>query len=255
MGRANMSEVGQDSRAVTPVCTENPSLEFIGTSSPMVHPDTSAVQRNAIPLNQIPIPTASSSLAHSSPDTSTFIGIQNHQSNASHASTQEVQVSRQSLSKGPIEFANACVQGLPLPRPRSTQRIGNETRVHGPRTRTSMNDPSFHTNYVIPDIPKLAGSDPLPIEIERILRDERHELRMHEDMVLHIISEREKEMREIFKKYEVLLQDAERAVHQKMEDHRTNLQYVYLSKLLAETLMLKHQDYKGAVPPDTRQGI
>ncbi|XP_020538188.1 uncharacterized protein LOC105642232 isoform X3 [Jatropha curcas] len=225
MGRANMSEVGQDSRAVTPVCTENPSLEFIGTSSPMVHPDTSAVQRNAIPLNQIPIPTASSSLAHSSPDTSTFIGIQNHQSNASHASTQEVQVSRQSLSKGPIEFANACVQGLPLPRPRSTQRIGNETRVHGPRTRT-----------------------------KRILRDERHELRMHEDMVLHIISEREKEMREIFKKYEVLLQDAERAVHQKMEDHRTNLQYVYLSKLLAETLMLKHQDYKGAVPPDTRQG-
>ena len=71
---------------------------------------------------------------------------------------------------------------------------------------------------------------------------------------MQLKSERDKEIEEICKKYDVLLQDAEIALKQKEQDLESYCSKVHLNNLLAETLTF-NQNKKGAGSPGTEQDI
>ncbi|XP_048236313.1 uncharacterized protein LOC125371379 [Ricinus communis] len=241
--RANASEVRQDTISVAPVCTELP-LELAETSSCVLQPYINAVHKKSIPFHQSPIPIVSLPL-----------------------SAQEVQFSRQPMPENPLGLTNPSIEDLPLPQSRSVQMGGHDSLSQEPSSRANVQDyrsmvndvgsveSTLLANHVMPEIHHLAWSDPLHIEMERIRKDDEQDCEMHEQIILHIKSERDREIEEVHKKYDMLLLDAERALLHKRKDHGTKFEKVYASKFLAEPLMLKQSNLNAAETADSRAGI
>ncbi|XP_050228274.1 uncharacterized protein LOC126677615 isoform X2 [Mercurialis annua] len=226
MQRANASQIRHETASVTPTCIES-SLEFTGTSSSVVGPDFTAVNRYSVPTLQPPV----------------FVL-------PSHTSDREVQFSTQPL----MEFDNLSINDFPLPSSRSTHIMENDSHAHlpfngayAPDFRSTADNlgrmrPSLNANHVMPESPQLARNNPLLVEMEKIRKDVQQDTEMHEQTILHLKSECDREVEEVFKKYDMLFQNAERELIQKKKDHRTNFQSVFASKLLADMMLKQIKD-------------
>ncbi|KAL5709955.1 DNA helicase [Ranunculus cassubicifolius] len=90
-----------------------------------------------------------------------------------------------------------------------------------------------------PQINPRQFSDPLQNELIRIKREEEQVMKMHEEEKVKLNNECEKQIEEIRKKYNNMLEEAELDLGQKKKALETNYNIVYMNKILADAFRMK----------------
>ncbi|XP_058101680.1 uncharacterized protein LOC131245918 [Magnolia sinica] len=96
--------------------------------------------------------------------------------------------------------------------------------------------------------------NPLQNELAKLRKEQEHVIKTHEDEKTRLISEREREIEEVCRKYGGLIQNSETACLRQQKALETWISKVNLNLMLAEALKLKFADATnpGCTPP--RQG-
>ncbi|GAB4833637.1 hypothetical protein Ancab_031883 [Ancistrocladus abbreviatus] len=89
---------------------------------------------------------------------------------------------------------------------------------------------------VRPDLAQCTGHDPLQIELERMQKEKEEAIKKHHHMIMQLNSARDKEMEQIQKKYDILLQDAETTLLQKKEGFNSYFQKAAANQFLAKIM-------------------
>ncbi|XP_031102741.1 uncharacterized protein LOC116006485 [Ipomoea triloba] len=124
----------------------------------------------------------------------------------------------------------------------AVQADGMETNGTTPRSINNQED--FGNNNPIEssgiaDVPQSHFLDPLQREMNKIQKEREQTMKLHEDLKLLLRSELEKEILEIRKKYDLLLQDVEMEIVQKLKECDGCYDRLHLNKLLAEFVIEK----------------
>ncbi|XP_019187024.1 PREDICTED: chromodomain-helicase-DNA-binding protein Mi-2 homolog isoform X2 [Ipomoea nil] len=124
----------------------------------------------------------------------------------------------------------------------AVQADGMETNGTTPRSINNQED--FGNNNPIEssgiaDVPQSHFLDPLQREMDKIQKEREQTMKLHEDLKLFLRSEFEKELLEIRKKYDLLLQNVEMEIVQKLKECNGCYDRVHLNKLLAEFMIEK----------------
>ncbi|WRX24831.1 SNF2 [Theobroma cacao] len=230
--RATLSRISQHDSAVTHLTGDLNALEFTGTGQSLVEADINTVESYSLLCQEtavsLPLHIRSSS-SESSISTIPASGIQHLLSSNQHALCQEAPVPRQPLLEVPLDESSGppvmhSVTLVPQQPSASTPVGESQMCIENQRSTTTLlrspNDYPCQVNIVRPVsvTPQPACSKPLRIELERIQKFREQTLKLHEDTILRLKSERDKEIEEICKKYDMLLQDAEVAFMQKGQD-------------------------------------
>ncbi|XP_077252881.1 uncharacterized protein LOC143892273 [Tasmannia lanceolata] len=93
--------------------------------------------------------------------------------------------------------------------------------------------------------------DPLQYEMAKIHREKELTVKMHEDEKIRLKSECEREIEEVHRKYNGLIQDAESRFVQRQKILETNLNKACLNRILAEAFKYKFTDPR----PAARKGL
>ncbi|XVE76171.1 hypothetical protein DITRI_Ditri12bG0151600 [Diplodiscus trichospermus] len=244
--RGTVSNIGQHGSAVTHVPGDSNALEFIGTGQSLdLEADINSVESNSLFCQEpavsflLPIRPSSSESNISSSE------VKHHLNSSQHAFCQEAAVPIHPSLEFPLNESSGApimhsVALLPQQLSASAPLREGETSIENQRsTNTLLRSPNelpCQGNTVRPVTTQPGCSNPLQIELERVQKFKEQNLKLHEDTILWLKSERDKEIEEICKKYDVLLQDAEIAFKQKEQDLEGYCSKVFLNNLLAETL-------------------
>ncbi|XP_038697598.1 CHD3-type chromatin-remodeling factor PICKLE-like isoform X1 [Tripterygium wilfordii] len=142
----------------------------------------------------------------------------------------------------------------------SVNQLGSQNEQNGGRHGSSSEaqsprEPSLenHLHHFSPLMihSQQPSADPLLMEMERIRKDQVQALKIHEDRILQLKLERDKERKEVEKKYNLLFRDAEEEVTRNKKYLEMNHHKVYLQKLLAEALKKKHDDNDTGGSPES----
>ncbi|KAK6244712.1 hypothetical protein QUC31_011121 [Theobroma cacao] len=260
--RATLSRISQHDSAVTHLTGDLNALEFTGTGQSLVEADINTVESYSLLCQEtavsLPLHIRSSS-SESSISTIPASGIQHLLSSNQHALCQEAPVPRQPLLEVPLDESSGppvmhSVTLVPQQPSASTPVGESQMCIENQRSTTTLlrspNDYPCQVNIVRPVsvTPQPACSKPLRIELERIQKFREQTLKLHEDTILRLKSECDKEIEEICKKYDMLLQDAEVAFMQKGQDLESYCSKVYLNNILAETLTFNLEKNSAGSP-------
>ncbi|XP_022743956.1 chromodomain-helicase-DNA-binding protein 3-like [Durio zibethinus] len=246
--RETVSKISQHDTAVTYLPGDSNGMEFIRTRQSLVEADVNFIESNSLLCKETALSFLRPIRPSSSESNISIIpasGMQHHLSSIQHALCQEVAVPRHPSLEVPLDESSGSpimlsVTLLPQQPSASTPVLGSETCIGNQRSTNTMlrslNELPCQVNTVRPVTPQPACSNPLQIELERIEKYKDQTLKLHEDMILQLKSERDKEIEEICKKYDVLLRDAEIAFKQKEQDLECYCSRVQLNNLLAETV-------------------
>ncbi|XP_041027437.1 uncharacterized protein LOC121267581 isoform X1 [Juglans microcarpa x Juglans regia] len=147
-----------------------------------------------------------------------------------------------------LVFSNLLHSAICLPLPSSIDIPAGRSEHVADRSRTTVPGPLIdHPHAVLPEMPQPVCLNPLQIEMERIQKDKEQALKRHQDMILQLRYKCDKEIEEIRKKYDLLLQDAETSLMQKQRDLETFHYKVNLNKELADALIVKSHGAIGSV--------
>ncbi|XP_021288943.1 uncharacterized protein LOC110420095 isoform X2 [Herrania umbratica] len=248
--RATLSSISQHDSAVTHLPGDLNALEFTGTGQSLVEADVNTAESYSLLCQETAVssllPIRSSS-SESSISTIPASGIQHLLSSNQHALCQEAPVPRKPVLEVPLDESSGppvmhSVTLVPQEPSASTPVGESQMCIENQRSTTTLlrspNNLPHQVNIVRPVsvTPQPACSNPLRMELERIQKFREQTLKLHEDMISRLKSERDKEMEEICKKYDMLLQDAEVAFMQKGQDLESYCGKVCLNNILAETL-------------------
>ncbi|XP_017976902.1 PREDICTED: uncharacterized protein LOC18597975 isoform X4 [Theobroma cacao] len=260
--RATLSRISQHDSAVTHLTGDLNALEFTGTGQSLVEADINTVESYSLLCQEtavsLPLHIRSSS-SESSISTIPASGMQHLLSSNQHALCQEAPVPRQPLLEVPLDESSGppvmhSVTLVPQQPSASTPVGESQMCIENQRSTTTLlrspNDYPCQVNIVRPVsvTPQPACSKPLRIELERIQKFREQTLKLHEDTILRLKSECDKEIEEICKKYDMLLQDAEVAFMQKGQDLESYCSKVYLNNILAETLTFNLEKNSAGSP-------
>ncbi|XVE96646.1 hypothetical protein REPUB_Repub02eG0240600 [Reevesia pubescens] len=246
--RATVSKISQHDGAVTDLPGDPNALEF---SESLVEADVHTTESNLL-LHQetavsVMLPVRPSS-SQSNITTIPASGIQHPLISNQRAFCQETLVPRHPSLEVPLDESSGApimrlVTLLPQQPSASTAVLESETYIENQRSPTTLlrspNDLPCQVNTVRPVTPQPACSNPLQIELERIQKFQEQMLKLHEDTILQLKSERDKEIETICKKYDMLLEDADVTFKQRGQDLESYCSKVHSNYFLAETLTLK----------------
>ncbi|GMY14764.1 chromodomain-helicase-DNA-binding protein 2-like isoform X2 [Fagus crenata] len=241
-----VTEVRLQNRAVTAICKELPALEFNGTCSSLVQPDTCLAQGNSLASEQLPIFINPSSTRHNLASIPGSVGIQHHQSSGSCSYSQEALTPMELPLEDLPELSDLMhpIMGLP-PQPFIVTPVSGSEHLPD-RSRTNVPGPvNYHTQVVpvIAEMPQPVCLNPLQLQMEGIQKDKDQGFKIHKNRMLQLTSECDKEIEEIRKKYDLLIQDAVTTSMQEQRDLETFHDKVYLNKLLADAFILMQQSH------------
>ncbi|KAF5182778.1 Chromodomain-helicase-dna-binding protein [Thalictrum thalictroides] len=141
-------------------------------------------------------------------------------------------------------------------RPNAQSRLPVESSVTGIGSRlsdcrTMRISPDYsslppQSAPVTPQVSQQIFLDPLQNELGRIRKEEEHTFKMHEEEKMRLSSECEKELEEIRRKYNTMLQNAELEFVKKKKALETNYKIVNLNRSLAEAFRLKCESRTGS---------
>ncbi|KAK6943834.1 hypothetical protein RJ641_024936 [Dillenia turbinata] len=139
-------------------------------------------------------------------------------------------------------------QALPLRPSRCIPLDGSNAHLATCRSTTVPDSAvaPFLSFSVRPEMSLPVCTNSLQNEMQRIEKDKEQAIKCHEDLVLHLNSERQREIDKVQKKFDALLQDAEVALSQKRKDFETNYNKVYLNNFLAKVFSEKHKNSHAA---------
>ncbi|GAB4850718.1 hypothetical protein Ancab_030018 [Ancistrocladus abbreviatus] len=133
--------------------------------------------------------------------------------------------------------------------PSNSTRCVPDARA-SPALTESNNYPMQAFASAVSRLPSHSSSDPLQIELERIHREVDQTTKIHEDLMLRIESECEKEIEEVVtqirRKYQVKRQEVEASFLQKKRELDANQSKVLMNKILAEAFRSKCIDYRAS---------
>lgn len=241
-----VTEVRLQNRAVTAICKELPALEFNGTCSSLVQPDICLAQGNSLASEQLPIFINPSSTRHNLASIPASVGIQHHQSSGSCSYSQEALTPMELPLEDLPELSDLMhpIMGLP-PQPFIVTPVSGSEHLPD-RSRTNVPGPvNYHTQVVpvIAEMPQPVCLNPLQLQMEGIQKDKDQGFKIHKNRMLQLTSECDKEIEEIRKKYDLLIQDAVTTSMQEQRDLETFHNKVYLNKLLADAFILMQQSH------------
>ncbi|KAL4339761.1 hypothetical protein GQ457_08G020180 [Hibiscus cannabinus] len=173
-----------------------------------------------------------------------------------HAFCQEAAVTSHPSLEVPLDESSGAplMHSVEIPQQPSASRSvpENETCIENQRSTTtllrSLNELPCQVNPVRPVTLPPACSNPLRIELGRIQKLKEQTLKLREDKILQLKSERDKEIEEIYKKYDMILQDSQMAFKQKEQDFESYCREVNSNHLLAETLIFYQNDEAAGSP-------
>ncbi|KAJ4829650.1 hypothetical protein Tsubulata_036522 [Turnera subulata] len=258
--RAESSGAKQDREVFTPNHDRPPKLAPSGTSSSSSQQDIGTVQRQS---STISTPLPASIVPCLSGQSQSGVHVPTQILGVRDASGQQAQVPRQLHES--VLLKNASINDMPVQQFMS-RLVGDETYADDFRRTdlqdldsaapilASPDDHLLHDNRLISETSVVGCSmsaAALQKEIEKLRKEEEQDLKIHEIAMSHIKSEREKEIKEVSRKYDVLLQEAETAQRQKIIKHHTNFRKILAYKLVADVITLKNSNYKlgGAQVP------
>ncbi|KAK8994621.1 hypothetical protein V6N11_045697 [Hibiscus sabdariffa] len=256
---ATVLKVGQHDTAVTHLPEDSNALEFIGTGESLVEADVNTNESNSLLIQEIALscqlPVRPSS-SESNISTILASGVEHHLSGNQHAFCQEAAVTSHPLLEVPLDESSGApiMHSVEIPQQPSASisMPENETCIENQRSTTtllrSLNELPCQVNPVRPMTLPSACSNPLRIELGRIQKLKEQTLKLHEDKILQLKSERDKEIEEIYKKYEMILQDSQMAFKQKEQDFESYCREVNSNHLLAETLIFYQNDEAAGSP-------
>ncbi|XVF76397.1 hypothetical protein PTKIN_Ptkin13bG0263300 [Pterospermum kingtungense] len=257
--RATLSMISQHDGAVTHLPGDLNALESIRTGQSLVEADVNSVESNSLLCQEtalsFPFPARPSS-SESNMSTIPASMIQHHLSSNQQTFCQEPAVLRHPSLEVPSDESSDApflhsVTLLPEQPSASTLVLESETCSENQRstsTSISPNELPCQVSSVRTVTPQPACLNPLRIEIEKIEKFKEQTLKLHEDTILQLKSERDKEIEEICKKYDMLIQDADMAFKQKKQDIESYCSKVHLNNLLAETLVFNRNAEAAGSP-------
>ncbi|KAK8546312.1 hypothetical protein V6N12_027101 [Hibiscus sabdariffa] len=257
--RATVLKVGQHDSAVTHLLEDSNALEFIGTGESLVEADVNTNESNSLLIQetalscQLPVRPSSS---ESNISTILASGVEHHLSGNQHAFCQEAAVTSHPSLEVPLDESSGAplMHSVEIPQQPSASRSvpENETCIENQRSTTtllrSLNELPCQVDPVRPVTLPPACSNPLRIELGRIQKLKEQTLKLREDKILQLKSERDKEIEEIYKKYDMILQDSQMAFKQKEQDFESYCREVNSNHLLAETLIFYQNDEAAGSP-------
>ncbi|XP_058214158.1 uncharacterized protein LOC131325750 isoform X2 [Rhododendron vialii] len=217
-------EARQRYREVNSIIGEAPTLEF--RKQPQLHVSTD------VPSDECGITIT---------NVTASILVQNHRSRQCHPSARQAQA--------PIPPARVDSTGLPNSFLWQPFTVGSlQPSIGAIETGESIQSmatvPNGNNSLQASHVPQ---PDLLQMEIERIQKAEEQALKIHEDTKLQLKVECEKEIDEIRKKYDRLLQHDVMVLLQKKKDFETHYNKIYVNKLLAETYALTYEGDKAGL--------
>ncbi|XP_027349139.1 uncharacterized protein LOC113860822 [Abrus precatorius] len=211
----------------SPVCGESITLEFAETDLPM-----QPSHANLCPLPQITV----------SPSTVMPLDNVSYHTSEDHCN-------------GLVELVNSSYVSPVILQP-STSVPMDENTMHVPHSITNpgyMNTDYFQALSVTSEMSHVAYPDPLLIEMEKIEKVKEEAFKIHEQKILQLKSDFEKELEKLGEKYRMLLQNVNTDVELKKMELETECKLVLMNKVLAEVWMQKFDSCKRAVEPCTEQ--
>ncbi|XP_070007002.1 uncharacterized protein [Nicotiana sylvestris] len=169
-----------------------------------------------------------------------FVPTDNHQSHRNCIDSSSHQV---------LDFVDLQPEELNLPIDSSIQRSAGNLPLQQHTSIGAGNDASMRSRNsqeyrcrpdASPDASELLQSPcsyALQMEMERILKEREQTTKLHENLNLLLISEYEKELDAIKKKYDLLFEVADTELVQKRKDLDTLYNKVHMNKLLAEAMI------------------
>ncbi|OMO72428.1 SNF2-related protein, partial [Corchorus capsularis] len=248
--RETVSEMGHHDAAVTRLSGDSNALEFPGTGQFLLEADINTVESNPLLCQETAVSSllpARPSSAESNISAIPASGVQHDLSSNWHVLCQEAPVPRQeSLEVLLDEQSNAPVRNsvtlLPQQPSSSTPMAESETCTDNQRTTSTPSRPpndlpcQVDTFRPVSVTPQPAVSNPLRIELARLKNFWEKTSKQHEDTISRLKSERDKEVEEICKKYDMLVQDAEMTFTKRRQDYESYCNTVHSNNLLAEIL-------------------
>ncbi|OMO73589.1 SNF2-related protein [Corchorus olitorius] len=214
--RETVSKMGHHDAAVTRLSGDSNSLEFPGTGHFLLEADINTVELNPLLCQETAVSSllpARLSSAESNISAIPASGVQHDLSSNWHVLCQEAPVPRQaSLEVLLDEPSNAPVRNsvtlLPQQPSSSTPMAESETCTENQRTTSTP----------------LRLPNDLPCQVNTF------------GPISRLKSERDKEVEEICKKYDMLVRDAEMTFTKRRQDYESYCNMVYSNNVLAETL-------------------
>ncbi|KAL5135335.1 Helicase protein MOM1 [Glycine soja] len=250
---------------MSPVCDESTALKFPETTLPYMQPSDS---------NLWPLPQMAMSAIPSFPENnaaSTVMPLDDifRHSGEDHRYIHEAEV----ILEAPKDLNSSFVSPV-IPQPFTSVPM-NENATHAPHGITIpgfMNSDYSEAHSVTSEVSHLAYTDPLlgemsiienmneeafidllPIEMERIEKEKEEAFKIHEQKILQLQSDYEKEVEKLSVKYKMLLQNVNTEVALKRTELETQCELVLRNKVLAQVWTHNLDSCEGDVVQCTEQ--
>ncbi|KAG5055558.1 hypothetical protein JHK85_008068 [Glycine max] len=251
---------------MSPVCDESTALKFPETTLPYMQPSDS---------NLWPLPQMAMSAIPSFPENnaaSTVMPLDDifRHSGEDHRYIHEAEV----ILEAPKDLNSSFVSPV-IPQPFTSVPM-NENATNSPHGITIpgfMNSDYSEAHSVTSEVSHLAYTDPLlgemsiienmneeafidllPIEMERIEKEKEEAFKIHEQKILQLQSDYEKEVEKLSVKYKMLLQNVNTEVALKRTELETQCELVLRNKVLAQVWTHNLDSCEGDVVQCTEQG-
>eukprot|EP00268_Persea_americana_P019408 TRINITY_DN1994_c0_g2_i1.p1 TRINITY_DN1994_c0_g2~~TRINITY_DN1994_c0_g2_i1.p1 ORF type:complete len:1166 (-),score=268.22 TRINITY_DN1994_c0_g2_i1:185-3682(-) len=176
------------------------------------------------------------SVEHNRPTVS-FLGSQDEPSRA-RSSSQQAGVAMQP----PPVYMNMPPRGTPMAGLEARTGMIEEHSNHPPQNLIALQS-------------QLHCTGPLPIELNKMRREEEKIIKMHEDERARLKLECEREIEEVRRKYKGFIHDAEMMIQKNLEVTQKNISKVCKNSKLAEVFRLMLIDAAKSRAPALRQGM
>ncbi|KAF8397710.1 hypothetical protein HHK36_016632 [Tetracentron sinense] len=205
---------------------------------------------------QLPVSTDPPFAEHDQPNAPVAEGIHHQLSNDGHTSVHQPQVPTQPLVEDLAELSNHSI-------PQPTTHLRLHPHIDSPVRRSETHVSDLRSTCIIPELNNRPlqmapvtshwHPDPLQFEMGRIHKEREQAIKTHEETKLRLKAECDKEIEEIRRKYNNLLQGAETELIQKRKSLETNYNKVYMSRILAEAFRSKCSEAREAGAPGLQQ--
>ncbi|TYK21821.1 helicase protein MOM1 [Cucumis melo var. makuwa] len=196
----------------------------------------------------VPLAT-NSSVGFFQADLSSAGGMENHMDSEDHSSDRLAQTASQPIEDSIQLIEEVLLQPVTCTAPHSTLNAGvSDTRTSFPDTRIISGNFDISTGLMQPTQPSvtqmlpLSYVDPLEKELEKLRKEMEHNKDVH---AKQLKSEREKEIEEVNKKYDIKVQESEIEFDLRKKDLDANYDKVLMNKILAEAFRWKYSDTKS----------
>lgn len=199
----------------------------------------------------VPLAT-NSSVGFFQADLSSASGMEDHMEREDHNSDRLAQAASQPIENHIQLIDEVLLQPVTCTVPHSTLNVAfSDTRTSFLDTRTISANFDVSTSLMqslqpsVSQMPPSLYIDPLERELEKLRKEMEHNIDVHAKRMLQLKSEREKEIEEVNKKYDIKAQESETEFGLRKKDLDMNYNKVLMNKVLAEAFRWKYNDTRA----------